>query len=139
MYSSCQGTSKLMMAASLRRKSMTLSPTPSIGSNTSSRSSHSHCEQKVHILQYELCLSCLNNRPRSKSSGSLMSKIARKLGRISMKTDQESADAPPTSGDNREDVLVQSGSHTLQVPTPQMQQKKMKSMSTSNLERSHDG
>ena len=130
---------ELMMAASLRRKSMTLSPTPSIGSNASSRSSHSYCEQKLHILQYELCLSCMNNRPRSKSSGSLMSKIARKLGRISMKTDQESVDAPPTSGDdNREDVLVQSGSHTLQVPTPQMQQKKMKSVSTSNLERSHD-
>lgn len=117
---------------------MTLSPTPSIGSNASSRSSHSYCEQKLHILRYELCLSCMN-RPRSKSSGSLMSKIARKLGRISMKTDQESVDAPPTPGDdNREDVLVQSGNHTLQVPTPQMQQKKMKSMSTSNLERSHD-
>lgn len=128
------------MAVSLRRrKSLSLSPSPSIGSNASSRSSHSHCEQKLHILRYELCLSCLNNRPRSKSSSSLMSKIARKLGRISVKPDQDPFEAPPPFGDERDDNTGQSGGHTLQVPTPRIQQKNLKSISTSHLERTYDG
>ena len=68
-----------------------------------------------------------------------MSKIARKLGRMSMKPDNpESSRTPPPPGEEggRED-LVQSGGHTLQVPTPHLQQK-MKSISTSHLESSHD-
>lgn len=79
-----------------------------------------------------------------------MSKIARKLGRISTtKLDPDSHETSPSpSGEGeygRED-LVQSlnvgggaDGHTLQVPTPRMQHKQMKSMSTSHLENSYDG
>ncbi|CAI8030277.1 hypothetical protein GBAR_LOCUS17169 [Geodia barretti] len=81
---------------------------------------------------------------RSKSStGGIISKIARRLGRgSSVKPDSHnSSEDLPTSGEGegvRED-LVQSANHSLKVPTPRMQQKKLKSMSTSHLETSFDG
>ena len=72
-----------------------------------------------------------------------MSKIARKFGRNSMKPDQYALEAPPPSEVNDEDgpiTMVVSEGHTLQVPTPRLQQqKKLKSMSTSHLDSSYDG
>ena len=124
---------------------MSLSPSPSMGSDSSTRSSSSHtlCKHKVHIFHHEFCLSCLNDRSRSKSSGSLISKLARKFGRNSMKPDQYAHEAPPPSEENDEDgpiTMVVSEGHTLQVPIPRLQQqKKLKSMSTSHLDSSYDG
>ena len=134
-----------MAVSFLRRKSVSRSPSPSSGSTGSSRSSHSHCEHRLHILDYDLCLSCINDRPRSKSSGSLMSKIARRLGRMNVKPDQYPYDeAPPPCGDDGTDDNVSStmrreGGHALQVPIPQTQQKRMQSVSSPQLERSSDG
>ena len=86
-----------------------------------------------------------------------MSKIARKLGRISAgKLDHETSRSPtPTTagegeGEGEKEDMVQSmtvvggagggGGHTLQVPTPRAQHnKQMKSMSTSHLETSYEG
>ena len=130
----------------LRRKSISRSPSPSSGSTCSGRSiDHSHCEHRLHILDYELCLSCMNDRRRSKSSsGSLMAKIARKLGRIATKQDQSDPfESPPPfgedCGDGEERDESSGGNHTLQVPIPRVQQKKMKSISTSHLEKGLDG
>lgn len=132
-----------MMALSLlRRKSISRSqsPSPSAGSTCSARSTHSNCEHKLNILDYEMCLSCFDRQRSKSTSGGFMSKIARKLGRMSIKPDiPESSRTPPPSGEegDRED-LVQSGGHTLQVPTPPHMQQKMKSISTSHLERNHN-
>ena len=70
-----------------------------------------------------------------------MSKIARRLGRVSKSDVPESSDAPPTSGEGEggQEDLVQSANHSLKVPTPRMNHKKLKSMSTSHLETSYDG
>ena len=138
------------MTSLFRRKSLSYerSPSPSTYSNGSARSMHSNCEHRLHLLDYDLCLSCLTNRQRSKSSsGGLMSKIARRLGRISTTTTTKpdahnSSDDLPTSGEGEgggREELVQSASRSLKVPTPRMHQKKLKSMSTSHLETSYDG
>lgn len=67
-----------------------------------------------------------------------MSKIARKLGRNSVKPNQYAVEvAPPTEREVSPVPTATTGS-TLQVPLPRTQ-KKMKSMSTSHLESSYDG
>ena len=132
------------MAFSLsRRLSISRSPSPSTGSTGSSRSSHSHCEHRLHILDYDLCLSCMHDRPRSKSSGSLMSKIARRLGRMNMKPDQYPFDEapPPCSDDVTDDntssaVQQREGGRTAHIPIPQ---KKVQSVSSPQLGRGNDG
>ena len=73
-----------------------------------------------------------------------MSKIARRLGRISTAkietTGHSSSEALPTGGEGEggQEEGAQSAGRSLKVPTPRMNQKRLKSVSTSHLESSHD-